>query len=286
MAFMESPRFPDDLSTGVSFGPEFVTSVAITQGGAESRNRVRSRALCVGECAHAVRLPEQLRTLLGFFRSVGGRAVGFRFKDWSDFALIDAESLLLLVAGTVNQYQITKLYQAALGFEERRPIRKPVASTLVLRDGGTPLSLGTGAGQYTLDATTGIVTLQATQTRAISSHTPGAQHVVTQASALAPNVLVGQQVALTGITGTAATALNGKLHTVVVVAGDTLTLDTNTTGLTATGGTLNLYRVPTALTASLQFDVPVRFDTDTMATSIQAYQVFSWGQIPIREIPQ
>jgi uncharacterized protein (TIGR02217 family) len=286
MAFMESPRFPDDLSTGVSFGPEFVTSVAATQSGAESRNRVRSRALCVGECAHAVRTVEQLRPLLAFFRSVGGRAVGFRFKDWSDFALVDAESLLLLVAGTVNQYQITKLYQAAVGFEERRPIRKPVAGTVVLRDSGAVVTAGPGAGEYAVDTTTGIVTLVASQSRAGSSHTPGAQHVVTLASALAPNVAIGQQVALSGITGTAATVLNGQLHTVDGVAGADITLATDTTGLTASGGTLSLYRQPGTLTASLEFDVPVRFDTDMMATSITAYQVFSWGQIPIREIPQ
>jgi uncharacterized protein (TIGR02217 family) len=284
MSFLESPRFPDDLSQGVTFGPEFVTGVAAVQSGAEQRNRVRERALCMGECAHAVRTVDQLRTLLAFFRSVGGRHVGFRFKDWSDFSLADADSLLTLVAGTVNQYQITRLYSIAAGFEERRPIRKPVAGTVVLRDLGAVVTAGAAAGQYAVDTTTGIVTLVASQSRSITTHTPGAQHSLQLGSALAPNVAPGQVVVVTGVTGTAAAVLNDRQHTVASVAGAVVTLATATAGLTASGGTLNLYRQAGGLTASCEFDVPVRFDTDHMATGIQAYQIFSWGQIPIREI--
>lgn len=33
-----------------------------------------------------------------------------------------------------------------------------------------------------------------------------------------------------------------------------------------------------------EFDVPVRFDTDSMRTVIEQYRIFSWGQIPIVEI--
>ncbi|MFN7185748.1 MAG: DUF2460 domain-containing protein [Alphaproteobacteria bacterium] len=39
-----------------------------------------------------------------------------------------------------------------------------------------------------------------------------------------------------------------------------------------------------ALTWSGQFDVPVRFDIDQMAVSIEAFQLYSWGQIPLVEI--
>lgn len=285
MSFMESPRFPDDISAGVSFGPEFLTVVARSPAGFEARNRARSRALSNGECAHAVRTVEQLRTLLTFFRSVGGRYSGFRFKDWSDFQLAAADSTLVLQAGTVNQYQATKRYRAAIGFEELRPIRKPVAGTVVLKDGGATVAAGAGAGQYSVDSSTGILSLVASQTRSIGSHTVGATHKFSLASALSPNVSVGQQVAASGVTGTAAAVLNGALHTVTAVLGADVTVSTSTTGLTATGGTLSLYRQPATLTVDCEFDVPCRFDTDHMPVRIEAYQVFSWGQIPIVEIP-
>ena len=40
----------------------------------------------------------------------------------------------------------------------------------------------------------------------------------------------------------------------------------------------------TVITADFQFDVPVRFDTDAMALSLDSYERGSWQQIPIQEI--
>jgi len=284
MAFMESPRFPEYISYGVVFGPEFVTGVAKNQGGYENRNKVRTRALSRGNCGHAITSAAELAEMIKFFRSVGGRYAGFRFKDWSDFELADADSLLTLVEGTVNQYQINKLYEAAVGFSELRPIRKPVAGTVVLKDSAVVVTAGAGAGQYAVDTTTGIVTLVASQTRSNSSHTVGATHVLVLASAFSPLPSIGQKIAVSGVTGTAATALNGLLHTITNVSGANITISTSTTGLTASGGTTSLYRQEANLTASCEFDTPVRFDTDHMATSIDGFSNNNWNQIPIQEI--
>lgn len=203
MSFMDSPRFPEDISRGVTFGPEFVTAIGFVPGGAEQRNRVRSRALCVGECAHGLKSQAQLDVLIAFFRSVGGRWAGFRFKDWSDFQVAKANSYATLVSGSI--YQLGKLYQSAIGFSESRDITKPVAGTVsVFRTRSAVETDITGA--TTIDATTGRIT--------VTGH----------------------------------------------VAGDVYTW-------------------------SGQFDVPCRFDTDRMATSIQDYQIYAWGQIPIKEIP-
>lgn len=284
MAFMESPRFPDDISNGVSFGPEFVTTIVTSQTGYESRNRVRSRGLGRGECAHAVKTPTQLSTLITFFRSVGGRWSGFRFKDWSDYTLAEASSTLTLVTATVNQYQLGKNYQSAVGFSELRTLKKLVSGTVVLKDAGVTVTAGGGAGQYSIDLNTGIFTLVASQTRSISAHVVGAAHKFTLASALSPNVSVGQKVAVSGVTGTAASVLNGLVLTVSAVTGADVTVSVNTTGLTASGGTLSLYRQQVDLTASCEFDTPCRFDTDSMPTRIDSFEVYSWGQIPIVEI--
>mgnify|MGYP000617870360 CR=1 FL=1 len=157
--FMESPRFPDDISQGVSFGPEFVTQVAHVSGGAEQRNRVRQRALCVGECAHGVKSQAQLDVLIEFFRSMGGQYAGFRFKDWADFQCTVARGTMTLISGSI--YQLNKKYQSAVGFSELRTIYKPVIGTLaIFRNGATDIT-----GASTIDTTTGQVT--------VTGHTPG-----------------------------------------------------------------------------------------------------------------
>jgi uncharacterized protein (TIGR02217 family) len=38
------------------------------------------------------------------------------------------------------------------------------------------------------------------------------------------------------------------------------------------------------VTADFAFDVPVRFDTDHMAVTIETYQLHNWQQIPIVEL--
>jgi uncharacterized protein (TIGR02217 family) len=54
-----------------------------------------------------------------------------------------------------------------------------------------------------------------------------------------------------------------------------------TTGLVTFG-------MPPALgvevTADFAFDIPVRFDTDHMAMTIETYQLHNWQQIPIVEL--
>jgi uncharacterized protein (TIGR02217 family) len=48
------------------------------------------------------------------------------------------------------------------------------------------------------------------------------------------------------------------------------------------------FNTPPALgvevTADFEFDVPVRFDTDHMAVTIQSYRLHTWQQIPIVEV--
>lgn len=68
-------------------------------------------------------------------------------------------------------------------------------------------------------------------------------------------------------------------------SGGTLTLTTDYTLDTATGiVTTATSKTAGNLTWSGEFDNAVRFDTDRMATNIAAYEVFTWGGIPIREI--
>lgn len=156
MAFIESPRFPEDISYGVSFGPEFSTSIASVISGREIRNQNRTRALCVGECSHALKTKAQFDVLLRFFRSMGGRFHAFRFKDWSDYICEAQHSRMTLISG--NNYQLEKVYQAAIGFNEIRKISKPVVDTVTVfrtRSGTTTDITST----CVINFTTGVVTV-------------------------------------------------------------------------------------------------------------------------------
>jgi uncharacterized protein (TIGR02217 family) len=54
-----------------------------------------------------------------------------------------------------------------------------------------------------------------------------------------------------------------------------------TTGLVTFGMPLAL---GVEVTADFEFDVPMRFDTDQMAVTIQSYRLHAWQQIPIVEL--
>jgi uncharacterized protein (TIGR02217 family) len=279
--FMESPRFPENISRGVTFGPEFVTAIGFVPGGDEQRNRSRAKAKCIGECAHGLKSQTDLTTLIKFFRSVGGRYAGFRFKDWSDYQCVQADSLVTLIAGATSQLQ--KLYQSAVSFNEVRDIRKPVTGTIVVYNNGTPLTVTTN---YTIDYTTGIVTFIARATRNITAVTVGATTQITLASTI--GAAIGNSLYLTGLTGADAALLNGGTFAITNIAGAVYTLNVNTAGKTITAaGTAAWYYGGTGdvLTWAGEFDVPCRFDTDRMATSIQDFGIYAWNQIPIKEIP-
>lgn len=158
MAFIENPRFPEDISFGVSFGPEFSTSIADNQSGNEFRNRNRIRGKCVGECSHALKTQTQLNSLLKFFRAMGGRFHGFRFKDWSDYQCDVTDSLMIETEPDSEQYQMYKVYEAAIGFSEIRKISKPVVGQVQVfrtRDTVTTDITGTSSVNFT----TGVVTV-------------------------------------------------------------------------------------------------------------------------------
>jgi uncharacterized protein (TIGR02217 family) len=76
------------------------------------------------------------------------------------------------------------------------------------------------------------------------------------------------------VAGTAKVYLDGTLQA------SGWSVDT-TTGLVT-------FSLPPALgvevTADFEFDVPVRFDTDHMAVTIDSYRLHSWHQIPIVEL--
>lgn len=63
--------------------------------------------------------------------------------------------------------------------------------------------------------------------------------------------------------------------TIIITGGAGVTLDYLTGIVTVTSGT------PTAWTG--EFDVPCRFDTDQMKVNLTAFNIYTWGNIPVVE---
>lgn len=290
MSFFESPRFPDKIAVGAVGGPTFMTEIVELASGHEQRNV----AWPIPRQRYSVTLLNRPKTELdelnAFIRVVRGRGHGFRFKDFVDYQVAAAAGRLGIGAvGTgLPTYQLYRRYTSAPQTDDRK-ISKPVAATVSVLRNSIPVTFGAGAGEIALDTTTGIVTFVADQSRSITSHTPAASHIFTLASAFSPNLAIGGRIYVAGVTGTAATLLNDIAHAVTGVASNVITTSTNTSGLTASGGTAFFYPQPTdLLTWSGEFDVPVRFDTDAMEAEIVkaagGTTRFIWDSIPIVEL--
>ena len=90
MSFIET-QFPTDISYGALGGAGFQTDVVTVNSGYEQRNSVWQDARCKWDVSYGARTQAQLSTLISFFRVMGGRANGFRFKDWQDYKVAASE---------------------------------------------------------------------------------------------------------------------------------------------------------------------------------------------------
>jgi uncharacterized protein (TIGR02217 family) len=167
--------FPPSISMGAVGGPRFSTTVTTLSGGTEQRNINWAQARGEWDVSHGLKTDQQVEELLAFFHARFGKAFGFRFKDWSDYRLprwIDVPGdlapipVLFTTDGTTNIVQIVKVYSDLAGFY-RRPITKPVVGTVQMLDNGTQTF------DFTVDNTTGIITLGSTL-----AHTTGHQVAV------------------------------------------------------------------------------------------------------------
>ena len=288
MSFIETPRFPDDIAWGAQGGPQYSTDLVTVASGFEKRNQNWADARLKWDVGYAVRTQTQYDALLAFFHAAKGRAHGFRFKDHADYLVAATTGRVGSAAlgdGTPGPFQLYKRYTSGTTYTDRA-ISKPVSVTVY--KGGVAQTPTT---HYTLDTTTGLVTWVALDSEAITGHTVGAAHQFTTATDM-PGLSISEKVYLTGITGTAATALNNRAHTITGKSGSgpyTWTISTASTGLTASGGSGHEYpQAADALTWAGEFDVPVRFDADELRAQMIAGQagnrILTVPTVPLVEI--
>lgn len=237
-------EFPACLAFGAVGTPTWSTSVAANQGGWEQRNQIWGYALHSYDVSTAITSRTDYKMVLAHFNEVRGRLNSFPFKDPLDFEVAAGEGVSFYVSPGV--YQLGKKYGVVNPYI--RKITRPVNAIL---------SMGTlGA--------LGLVTVTSDQTRSVTSHTVGATHEFTLASAFSPNVVIGDTVYPTGVTGTAAALLNDLPLEVTAVAAGVISVDVNTTGLTASGGSVRLFPSAAEVTWTGEFRVPTRYGNDQL----------------------
>ena len=159
MTFLSTPRFPDNIGYGSQGGPSYDTSIVVVRSGHESRNVNWTYPRHQYDVAYGVRTIDDLEELIEFFHAVGGKAYGFRFKDWSDYKSCNTgvgtdETDQLIGTGDAieDDFQLVKKYTKG-SFTRTRIISKPVTGTvsIALNDVNQPSG-------WTVDTTTGIVT--------------------------------------------------------------------------------------------------------------------------------
>lgn len=279
LTFIESPRFPDSIATWAKGGAGYNTTVVIVNSGYEQRNINWSQARAQYNIAQAWRTLQASgqTSFLGydfiqFFNNVQGMGVGFRFKDFNDYEVLTTNGVLGLpqsggstvITGIANGNQIYQLYKNYFYGSNTfsRIIPKPVASSPipVIYNNGTPLVLGTN---YTIDTTTGLVTLIATSTATITGISNTNPGVVTTSAA--HGFTTGQLIYLSGVVGM--TQVNNIAFTITDVSSTQFSIGINTSSypIYTSGGTASLFLQPSStLTWSGNFDVPVRFDSDNL----------------------
>ena len=201
-----------------------------------------------------------------FHRTYGGFA-GFRVKCWIDFTTaLDGVSAYtatdcVLEKVSAGVYQLLKEYGrdkpglASLG-RPKRIIYKPVSGKVAVALRGNTIS------GWSVDTTTGRITLAANKTRAITSISQAASAVVGVGAG--HPFLVGDSVAFKEVLGM--TQINGLRGTVSAAGASTITVSIDTTTFSAytSGGTVQTHPLDAGLdiiTGGCEFDTPVAFDS-------------------------
>jgi uncharacterized protein (TIGR02217 family) len=271
------------ISRGAQGGPSWRTVVVATAGGQEQRVQQWADPRAEWTISLDQRDTAGFTALLAFWYARSGRARGFRFKDWSDYVATN-EPLYPAAQSPLNPVKGSATAQLVRGYGDAgntyiRNIYKPLSASpaVTLRKNGSNLPYSS------IDTTTGIVTLNAVSTQAITGINVSATATIQFGTT--PVFATNDLLFLTGISGM--TAANGLVAQVTSVGGSSVTTSLNTSTFSAyvSGGAATKYLASTDATdASFQFDIPVRFDQDLSGFTLEDVAIRSMSSVRIIEL--
>lgn len=153
---MIDDRLTEDIEVGAKAVPLYSTEIVTTDGGFEvRRSRWRyPRHRFEFNLSPNPRDEADLIEFRDLYYAAGGAYETFKFKHWSDYQATDAA--LEMITGTT--WQLRKSYTRGATTRYRK-ITRPVAGTLSIKRNGVSYA----SSNWTLDATTGIVTFNTSQ---------------------------------------------------------------------------------------------------------------------------
>lgn len=284
MSFLETPRFPEGISSRSSGGPGYSTDVVVLGSGHEQRNSNWTYPRHEFDITYGVKRQNHIYDLLKFFHSVVGRTHGFRYKDWNDYkscTVLDTPTAtdcdIAVGDGIDVDFQLIKPYVSGV-LEQDREITKPVSGTVLMSIAGIT------SQRWSVATTTGVVTFDADLNYTITNAVSSGTNTVFTVAANALNV--GDSVWLDSFTGDWA-GLNDLRYTVTVETAATFTIAFDTSAFAAyaanAGETHTIPQLSEDVQAGFEFDIPCRFDTDRLNTNLVDYQAASI-QTPVIEI--
>lgn len=275
MAFLEE-YFPQDYEYGSGFETDYAVDVVTTVGGDEYRSLRHPYPTLRLDIDFTRQQVDVIKRILGLNNRAGGMMHGFRIKYWNDFSTNNSRDTPtafdqpMSIDALTGKYQLMRWYGSpADPTSARRRLRKPVSGSALV---------GVGNGiypttQYTVDYTTGLVTLAANKARPITVITQAASAELTVG---ANTFVVGESVVCAGVVGM--TQINGLRALILAKpTSTTITVDIDSSAFTVytSGGTVQTAPASgETVTGGCYFDIPVRFDDD-LSGSFMSHGVLS-----------
>ena len=285
-------RLPVDVERGALGGPGFKTTVTPLGSGKEQRNIDWARTRAEFDIGYglmdqdSVLLEATIDALLAFFYTREGKAHTFRFKDWSDFKIGDWQNPTTSNQSIATGGTSVTLTATTISF----------TSTDTIADSGNNLAQFLAAdyieivGSASNDGTFLISTTSAgtiTVPSGITTESAGASVTITL---LRETDVILKRYSDGGI--------NYDRPITHLVSGRVVVLKDNvvqTEGVNYTVGLLTGIitwlagfwpAVGVDIQVALEFDIPMRFDTDQLKLNLLMFRRGSWQNIPLVEEKQ
>lgn len=160
--------FPVRIAFGSSGGPSRRTDVVSLANGDEERNAVWADSRRSYDAGQGVKSLDDVDKITQFFEARYGRLYGFRYKDPLDNKSClpsgvpqATDQAIGTGTGSLSTFQLVKLYVSG-GYTYSRTIKKPCVGSVLVALDGVPTTA------FTVDTTTGIVTMDSPPSAAVA----------------------------------------------------------------------------------------------------------------------
>jgi len=283
MAQFIEERLAVEIDYGGSFSENHAVDLVTTVGGDEYRSLRHPYVVLSYDISYERNTKFVRDKVIDLYARCNGRFRGFRVKDHKDFTTrnyVESPTAMdqPMVAVSPGVYQMMRWYGLPTDpLAARRRIRKPVAGTVKVGVGGAVFP----SAQWSVDLTTGLVSLSVNESVAISGITKGQ---TTTLAVPGHNFAVGQSVVISGVSGMP--QINGARAVITDASSGSVTVGINSSAFSdyAGGGTAQTRPINgESVTCGTEFDIPCRFDTD-LSASFSTYDTLDASGIEIIEI--